>query len=124
MTFGITFKLTPNDNGFDIGFDDVEMLEMIDNSEKAGQDLTVLFKTQVGEDPFNLSFGTSWDILIGSNTPDAVIEAILLDALTKYVYFREIILINIIDRDYVNRTMTVELSVRVQEEIVNTLVVI
>ena len=84
----------------------------------------MLFKTQVGEDPFNLSFCTYWDILIGSKTPDVVIEAILLDALTKYVHFREIVLINIIDRDYVNRSMTVELSVRVQEEIVNTLVVI
>ena len=124
MTFGETFKLADTANGLDISFDGTNTLEMIEAGDKVGQDITVLFKTQVGEDIFSLSFGADFYLLFTSRTPELVVETIIREALQRYEYFRELISLRILETNYVNRTMTVELSVRVDEEIRTLLVVI
>jgi len=116
MAYGQTFEMEDTIDGLDLVYDSTKNLIMLTDSDKVGQDIVFLFKTQVGEDMFNTSFGTNISVILNAKSPDIVIETVIREALIKYRYFRMIKNIKIIDKDYINRTMRVEVSAVFGEE--------
>ena len=118
MAYGETFKVHDTTDGFDLFYSSNNNLMMIEDSDKITQDISILFKTQVGEDMFNSSFGTNISVIINANTPEMVIETVIKEAAMKYRYFKKIKYVKILEKDYVNRFMRVEIGMIFNNEVV------
>ena len=109
-TFKLVSDITPQhiwDYDLYIGTDN--QLHMVDSNEAIAQDVAVLLRTLLGEDIFHPNFGVDW-LSVFEVPTDAVIESAITNALKDYPGLRRIISIEVTDRDYSARTMTINLT--------------
>lgn len=106
MIYGETFKLESGD----LVYNSMKRIGMISGEEKTTQDLKILLTTQVGEDIFHPNFG--FDMLEVMNSPlDVIVKRELNKALMQYHYLSKIDSVEVVSKDYENRTVTVKIIV-------------
>ena len=113
MTFQETFKVIDNPEGFDVVFDATNNLEMITNSDKVAQDITILLKTQTGEDIFHPQFGFNFRSVVDASQLDMV-EEMITRALLQYRYVSSIESIIVESWNYESRSILVNIRVTIQ----------
>jgi len=113
MTFQETFKVIDNPEGFDVVFDSTKNLEMITNSDKVAQDITILLKTQTGEDIFHPQFGFNFRSVVDASQLDMV-EEMITRALLQYRYVSSIESIIVESWNYESRSILVNIRVTIQ----------
>ena len=124
MTYGETFEMYDTPDGLDLFYSSNKNLVMITDTDKISQDVKFIFKTQVGEDMYNASFGMNIDVILNSKTPEMVVETVIREAIFKYRFFRKLKFVKVINKDYINRSMELEVGmVFNNQDIVFTLVI-
>jgi len=108
--FQTTFELEENVEGFDIHFNEDGKLQMVTGTDKAQQDIKVLFKTQVGEDMFHREWGFDFLSVINSSSEDMV-KLMIMQALYRYKYLSKIESVVVDSWNYATRRITVTVKI-------------
>jgi len=123
MGFGQTFKMEETVEGFDFYVDETLKTHMILDSDKVSQDLKFLFKTQTEDDAFHPEFGFNFQAII-NNSIASVVESEMLKAIIQYKFVTEILYMNVSEIDAINRTVSVDVGLVVDDVVIETTVVI